>query len=170
MIGRALLIWSSAVVVAINVPNMVGVVSKTVQAHEGQEAAVLNVSAENTRAYTLKANEQGHFTGKFRFNGKTIGALVDTGATFVTINESDARSLGIGGNELRFRYKVQTAGGEVKAARVRLKSVEIGTVSVRNVDALVLRGKTLQFPLVGMSFMKKLGSYSADDSEMKLMN
>ena len=170
MIGRALLIWTSAIVVAINVPNVVGVVSKTVQAGAGQDASALNFSVDNARTYTLKADEQGHFSGKFRFNGKTIGALVDTGATFVTINESDARSLGIGGNELRFRYKVQTAGGEVKAARVSLKSVEIGTVSVRNVDALVLRGRTLQFPLVGMSFMKKLGSYSADDSEMKLIN
>jgi aspartyl protease family protein len=170
MIGRAILIWSSAVVVAINVPNMVGFVSKSVAASESQSADVVNVSAENGRYYILKANEQGHFAGKFRFNGKPIGALVDTGATFVTINESDARKLGYGGNELNFRYKVSTANGEVKAARVMMKSVEIGTVSVRNVEALVLRGKSLQFPLVGMSFMQKLGSYSADNDEMRLVN
>jgi aspartyl protease family protein len=170
MIGRALLIWSSAIVVAINVPSMMGVVSKTVTATESGSAAAMNVSADNARSYVLKANEQGHFSGKFRFNGKPIGALVDTGATFVTLNESDARRLGFGGNELNFRYKVATAGGEVKAARVRLKSVEIGTVSVRNVDALVLRGRTLEFPLVGMSFMQKLGSYSADSDELRLVN
>jgi aspartyl protease family protein len=96
--------------------------------------------------------------------------MVDTGATFVTMNEADARSLGYGGNDLRFRYEVMTANGKVKAARVILKSVEIGTVQVRNVDALVVRGKQLQFPLIGMSFMKKLSSYSAENDEMRLVN
>jgi predicted aspartyl protease len=43
-------------------------------------------------------------------------------------------------------------------------------VSVRNVDALVLRGRTLEFPLVGMSFMQKLESYSADSDELRLVN
>ena len=170
MIGRAILIWSSAIVVAINVPSMVGSVAKHTSAGETVHSEALNVSTQTDRSYTLKSNEQGHFSGKFRFNGKAINAMVDTGATFVTINEADARSLGFGGNELRFRYKVATAGGEVKAARVQLKSVEIGTVTVRNVDALVLRGRTLTFPLVGMSFMKKLGSYSADNDQLRLVN
>mgnify|MGYP000117203308 CR=1 FL=1 len=170
MIGRAILIWSSTFVVAIYVPSAVGFVSKTVSAGATEQASVMNASADAARSYTLKANDQGHFAGKFRFNGKAISAMVDTGATFVTINEADARSLGFGGNELRFRYKVATAGGEVKAARVLLKSVEIGTVTVRNVDALVLRGRTLKFPLVGISFLKKLGSYSADDDQMRLIN
>jgi aspartyl protease family protein len=170
MIGRAILIWSSAIVVAINVPGMMGTVTKSVAGDQAETSSAMNASASNARSYTLKADEQGHFAGKFRFNGKVLAAMVDTGATFVTINEVDARSLGFGGNELRFRYKVATAGGEVKAARVLLKSVEIGTVSVRNVDALVLRGKTLAFPLVGMTFMKKLGSYTADNDQLRLIN
>jgi aspartyl protease family protein len=58
----------------------------------------------------------------------------------------------------------------VKAARIKLKTVEIGTVAVRNVDALVVRGKQLSFPLIGMSFMQKLSSYSAQDDEMRLVN
>jgi aspartyl protease family protein len=170
MIGRALLIWTSAIVAAINVPSMVGFVSKTVDGNGGQKAEVMNVSLQDGRFYVLKSNESGHFTGKFRFNGKSLQAMVDTGATFVTLNESDARSLGYGGNDLRFRYEVMTANGKVKAARVLLKSLEIGTVQVRNVDALVIRGKALQFPLIGMSFMKKLSSYSAEDDQLRLVN
>lgn len=170
MIGRAILIWSSAIVVAINVPSMVGVISKTSDSHSGDRANVMNASVADSRSYVLKSNAEGHFGGKFRLNGKPIQALVDTGATFVTLNESDARSLGYGGNDLRFRYEVITANGKVKAARVLLKSVEIGTVQVRNVDALVVRGKALQFPLIGMSFMKKLSSYSAENDQMRLVN
>jgi aspartyl protease family protein len=169
MIGRAILIWSSAIVVAINVPSMVSRTGLT-SADDDSKAASMNVSYEDGRIYVLKSNEAGHFEGKFRFNGKPLQAMIDTGATFVTMNESDARSLGYGGNDLTFKYEVMTANGKVKAARVLLKSIEIGTVAVRNVDALVVRGKQLTFPLVGMSFMKKLSSYSAQDNEMKLVN
>jgi aspartyl protease family protein len=96
--------------------------------------------------------------------------MIDTGATFVTLSETTARSLGYGGNELNFRYEVSTANGKVKAARISLKSIEIGTVSVRNVDAMVIRGRALDFPLIGMSFLKKLSGYRAENDELKLLN
>jgi aspartyl protease family protein len=155
--------------VAINVPSMV---SKTGLAHNAgaDSAKVVNASYEDGRIYVLRSNEAGHFEGKFRLNGKPMQAMVDTGATFVTMNELDARSLGFGGNDLTFKYEVMTANGKVKAARVLLKSIEIGTVAVRNVDALVVRGRQLEAPLIGMSFMKKLSSYSADGDEMRLVN
>jgi aspartyl protease family protein len=169
MIGRAILIWTSAIVVAINVPSMV---SKTGLMHSASadSAKVVNASYEDGRIYVLKSNEAGHFEGKFRLNGKPMQAMVDTGATFVTMNETDARSLGFGGNDLTYKYEVMTANGKVKAARVMLKSIEIGTVAVRNVDALVVRGKQLEAPLIGMSFMRKLSAYSADGDEMRLVN
>jgi aspartyl protease family protein len=43
-------------------------------------------------------------------------------------------------------------------------------VQVRNVDAMVIRGKGLSFPLIGMSFLKKLSSYKAENDELKLVN
>jgi aspartyl protease family protein len=168
MIGKAILIWTSVIVIAINVPSMVSK-SGLVSAHSDR-AEVTNTSYEDGRLYVLKSNDAGHFEGKFRFNGKPLQAMIDTGATYVTMNESDARSLGYGGNDLTFQYEIMTANGKVKAAHVLLRSIEIGTVAVRNVDALVVRGKLLSFPLIGMSFMKKLSSYSADGDEMKLVN
>ncbi|MDO6966200.1 TIGR02281 family clan AA aspartic protease [Rhizobium alvei] len=169
MIGRALLIWSSAIVIAVNVPTIIGLPKKQ-EPTAAMQAHVTDASAPVERSYVVKANAEGHFEGRFRLNGKPIAAIVDTGATFVTLNETAARNLGYGGNELRFRYDVTTANGKVKAARITLKSVEIGTVQVRNVDALVIRDKSLKATLIGMSFMKKLGSYRADNDELKLIN
>ena len=172
MIGRALIIWSSTIVVAVNVPSMVGYMGKgdapAVQSEA--TASVVSASMEDGRYYVLKANEGGHFAGRFRINGKPVDSLIDTGATFVTMSETTARSLGYGGNELSFRYEVSTANGKVKAARVTLKSIEIGTVAVRNVDAMVIRGKDLNYPLIGMSFLKKLSGYRAENDELKLLN
>jgi aspartyl protease family protein len=175
MVGRAILIWSSTIIIAVNVPSMVGFTGKGADkdpvAIEGDaQTSLVEVSTDNSRSYVLKAGEQGHFAGRFRINGKPVDAMIDTGATFVSLSESSARSLGYGGNELNFRYEVSTANGKVKAARVTLKSVEIGTVQVRNVDAMVLRGKALTFPLIGMSFLKKLSSYSAENDQLKLIN
>jgi len=169
MIGKAILIWTSVIVIAINVPSMVSKTGLVTDA-SGAKAEVTDASYEDGRLYVLKSNDAGHFEGKFRFNGKPLQAMIDTGATYVTMNEADARSLGYGGNDLTFKYEIMTANGKVKAAHVLLRSIEIGTVAVRNVDALVVRGKELSFPLIGMSFMKKLSSYTADGDEMKLIN
>lgn len=170
MIGRALIIWSSTIVVAVNVPSMVGFIDKGGKSQTEATASVVTASMEDGRYYTLKANEGGHFAGRFRINGKPMDSLIDTGATFVTMSEKSARSLGYGGNELNFRYEVSTANGKVKAARISLKSIEIGTVAVRNVDAMVIRGKDLSYPLIGMSFLKKLSGYRAENDELKLLN
>lgn len=172
MIGRALLIWSSTIIVAVNVPSMVGFMKRDGSPEQTVEvqATLASSSAESGRNYTLRANEQGHFAGRFRINGKPVDSLIDTGATFVTMSETTARNLGYGGNELRFRYEVVTANGKVKAARITLKSIDIGTVSVRNVDAMVIRGKDLAYPLIGMSFLKKLSGYRAENDELRLIN
>ena len=170
MIGRALIIWSSTIFVAVNVPSLVGFIDKGGKPEKAVEAKATLASTDNGRNYVLRANEQGHFSGRFRINGKPVDSLIDTGATFVTMSETTARNLGYGGNELRFRYEVVTANGKVKAARINLKSIEIGTVSVRNVDAMVIRGKDLAYPLIGMSFLKKLSGYRAENDELKLIN
>jgi aspartyl protease family protein len=172
MVGRALIIWSSTIFVAVNVPSMVGFIDKGGKSDIQSEAtaSVVSASMEDGRYYVLKANEGGHFAGRFRINGKPVDSLIDTGATFVTMSETTARTLGYGGNELNFRYELSTANGKVKAARVNLKSIEIGTVSVRNIDAMVIRGKDLNQPLIGMSFLKKLSGYRAENDELKLLN
>ena len=54
------------------------------------------------------------------------------------------------------------------AAYVKLDRVEIGTIRVQNVDAMVLKDNALSNMLVGMSFLKKLQSYSVADGSLSL--
>jgi aspartyl protease family protein len=116
----------------------------------------------------LPADSRGHFNGTFRINGKPVDGVVDTGASLIAINESTARRLGFSGNGLDFRYKISTANGATDGAHVVLDRVEIGSVRVRDVDAMVLRDKALSETLVGMSFLKKLKSYQAQDGSLTL--
>lgn len=116
----------------------------------------------------LQADAQGHFSGDFKINGKPVQGMIDTGATYVALNESLARRLGYSGNQLDFRYGVNTANGQTKAAHVTLDRVEIGGIRVQGVEAFVLRDDALSTTLVGMSFLKKLDSYSVADGALSL--
>jgi len=116
----------------------------------------------------LKADNRGHFTASFRINGKSVEAMIDTGATSVAINETTARRLGFGGQGLDFKYKVTTANGTTAAARVVLDRVELGSVRVEDVEAMVLRDKALSDTLIGMSFLSRLGSYKVEAGRLKL--
>jgi aspartyl protease family protein len=116
----------------------------------------------------LQADRRGHFNGTFRFNGKPVDGLVDTGASLVAINESTARKLGFGASSLDFRYSVGTANGNTDAARIILDRVEIGNLRVRGVEAFVMRDKALAGTLVGMSFLKKLKSFEVENGSLTL--
>jgi aspartyl protease family protein len=65
-------------------------------------------------------------------------------------------------------YGVNTANGQTKAAHITLDRVEIGGIRVRDVEAFVLRDTALSNTLVGMSFLKKLDSYSVADGSLNL--
>ena len=47
------------------------------------------------RKVRMPADERGHFSGEFKLNGRSVDALIDTGATLVAINLSTARRIGI---------------------------------------------------------------------------
>lgn len=116
----------------------------------------------------LEADATGHYRGTFKLNGKATEAMVDTGASLVAINETTARRIGVSIASLDFKYPISTANGETRAAHIRLQRVEIGSVRVDDVDAFVLRDKALSGTLIGMSFLKHLGSYSAEGDRLRL--
>ncbi len=110
----------------------------------------------------LKADAAGHYRGLFKLNGKPVEGMVDTGASAVAINESTARRLGYSAASLDFRYSVNTANGRSEAAVIKLRRVEVGSIKVEDVEALVLRDDALSATLIGMSFLSRLSSYKAE--------
>ncbi|BCH52954.1 TIGR02281 family clan AA aspartic protease [Agrobacterium vitis] len=135
---------------------------------EATRLAVAPQSVAGSGQAILKADGRGHFIAPFRINGKTVDAMIDTGASTVAINETTARRLGFGGNDLNFKYKVNTANGDTLASVVMLDRVEVGGVCVTQVQALVLKDKALSGTLIGMTFLKQLGSYKVEDGQLKL--
>lgn len=87
--------------------------------------------------------------------------LVDTGAGYVALRDSDARRAGVYTNWTDFTHPVRTANGETKAARVRLDVIEIDGIRIEGVDAFILQDDQLGVNLLGMSFLSRLESVEA---------
>lgn len=119
---------------------------------------------------SITAGAGGHFMASFRINGREVQGLVDTGATFVALNEDTARQVGVSRSDLDYRYAVTTANGTTQAAHITINRMDIGQVTVRDVDAFVLKDKSLSGMLVGMSFMSRLKSYKVQDGVLYLKN
>lgn len=153
-------------------PTIAEKVQAMLAEHEAAEPAaiVAKPAAAATAGQTvLTMGRDGHYTGTFKMNGKPVEGMVDTGASSVAINVSTARRLGFSPAALDFRYQVRTANGVTKAARVTLDRVEIGSIRVRDVEAVVLGDEALSSTLVGMSFMTKLKSYTAEKRVLRMV-
>ncbi|HEY4922359.1 MAG TPA: TIGR02281 family clan AA aspartic protease, partial [Xanthobacteraceae bacterium] len=74
----------------------------------------------------------------------------------IALREQDAARLGIHPAEREYTAKVSTANGIVRAAPVEIGLVEIGSLSVRNVAAMVLPDDALGQNLLGMSFLSRV--------------
>ena len=101
-------------------------------------------------------NTTGMYTTVGSINGLPVSFLVDTGATQVAMNASQARRLGIDFHVTGRPAAVTTASGVERAWAVTLDSVKVGDLEVRNVSAVVLEGAQPQVTLLGMSYLGRM--------------
>lgn len=111
------------------------------------------------KAVRIRRRGDGHFIARTDINGSSASMLVDTGASSVVLKPADAERAGLDLKRLSYSVAVQTANGTTYAAPVRLKSVAIGPIRMRDVEALVAKPGTLKESLLGMTFLKRLRSY-----------
>lgn len=118
----------------------------------------------------IRANSQGHYDARIEINGRTLDALVDTGATMVMLTYEDARRAGIYLRPQDFTLTTQTANGTARAAPVMLDRVELGNIRVRNVRAAVAEPGRLGVNLLGMSFLQRLQKFEIRSGRLLLQD
>jgi aspartyl protease family protein len=114
---------------------------------------------EGEHAVRVRRRLDGHFAVRGAINGQPMTLLVDTGASTVVLKPADAARAGIDTRSLGYTAAVQTANGTTYAAPVRLRSITIGPIELRDVEALVAKPGSLNENLLGMSFLRRLRSY-----------
>lgn len=119
----------------------------------GQSFAGGATTAER-QSVSLTADARGHFAAAGSINGFPMSFLVDTGATAIAISAAEARRIG-----LNYRageaVGVGTAAGVVPAWRVKFSTVKVGSITVHQVDGMVVESG-LNVPLLGMSFLNRM--------------
>ncbi len=111
------------------------------------------------RMATIRSRPDGHYWTRALVNKKsTVEFMVDTGASVVALTYKDAQKMGLRPDKLDYRWEIRTAGGVTMGASVKIDSIQINQVHVKNVDAMVLR-TDLEQSLLGMSFLRELYSY-----------
>lgn len=101
-------------------------------------------------------------------NRRGFRFLVDTGASYVALRDSDARDAGIYTSYTDYTYPVHTANGETKAAFVTIDEIEIDGLRIEGVKAFILKDEQLTVNLLGMSFLSRLESIEARKGELVL--
>ncbi len=101
-------------------------------------------------------------------NQRSAHFLIDTGASYVALRDSDAREAGIYTAWTDYNYPVRTANGETKAALVTIDEIQIDGIRVEGVKAFILPDDQLSINLLGMSFLSRIESVEARANEMLL--
>jgi len=96
-------------------------------------------------------------------NGLPVKFLVDTGASSVAMNSAQARRLGIDFHVEGDPTYVSTASDVVKAYRVKLDTVKVGSIRIRNVTAVVIEGAQPAEVLLGMTYLSRVEMINQGD-------
>ena len=106
---------------------------------------------------------RGMFKTVGSINGLPVGFLVDTGASSVAMNSTQARRLGIDFRVQGEPTYVTTASDVTRAYQLKLDVVKVGAIQLRNVTAVVLDGAQPAEVLLGMSFLGRVAMINESD-------
>ena len=101
----------------------------------------------------MSADSGGHFLSQGTINSRSVHFLVDTGATAIGIGIADADRIGLDYKKGE-PVQVGTANGLARGWRIRLASVRINDVEVREVEAVVTPN-AMPFVLLGNTFLTR---------------
>jgi len=116
---------------------------------------------------TLSEGDGGHFTVYATVNETRIRFLIDTGATDIVLDPSDARRLGIDLDRLTFDRPFGSANGVGYGAKAVVGSLAVGPIRFSNVEVSINKS-SMGASLLGMAFLKRLKSYSVSDGKLIL--
>jgi aspartyl protease family protein len=122
----------------------------------------------NTRSIVVAPDSHGHFRVEGRVDTQRMDFVVDTGATEIALTARDAETLGIHPAPSDYKMLVQTANGTVRAAQINLSTVQVGSITVRDVAAIVLPEAALSENLLGTSFLSRLQRYEYSNGRLVL--
>ncbi len=142
---QQMLIWGLIFVGAVVVIGTWEDIRQTVQPYQ--------VVVKDENRIEIPVSRDGHYYLTAEVNGEPIRFVVDTGASDLVLNKSDAEKVGIRLEDLRYFGRASTANGVVRTSIVRLDEIVVGPHVDRNFAASVTEGE-MRESLLGMSYLR----------------
>jgi aspartyl protease family protein len=113
----------------------------------------------------LTADSRGHFITQGSINNRPAQFMVDTGATLIALDATEATRLGLDYRKGQ-SVNMSTANGTATGYQIELEQVRIGDVTVYGVSAVVTP-MSMPTILLGNSFLNRF-NMRRDNDQMTL--
>lgn len=114
----------------------------------------------------VAAGQGGLFYINTKLNNAEVRFLIDTGASSISIDKHLAASIGVDVKNLAFNQVYQTANGPAKMASAKIDTLQVGAFQLK--DVYVSISEVSHQPLLGMSFLSRLQSYTFKGNSLYL--
>ncbi|MEZ5757525.1 MAG: TIGR02281 family clan AA aspartic protease [Emcibacteraceae bacterium] len=141
---------------------------KYVKAKDGGNASKVTSKANVVNSMEVQRSGDGHYWLDMNVNSQNILFIVDTGASYITLSQQDAKDLNLNLHESDYTIPVNTAAGQTTMAPVTLDVVSVGVIELYDVKAFVAREGMLSVSLLGMNYLNRLDRFSFKDQKLIL--
>lgn len=119
----------------------------------------------NIAEYYVSNN--GHFVIATTVNNQQINFLLDTGASSIVLTRNDAIKANIDVDSLKYDIPISTANGTSYIAYAIIQKLQVANKVFNNLPVAVTKSG-LDQSLLGMSFLKRVSSYSINDNKLTI--
>ena len=123
---------------------------------------------EEAYKYAIPLQKYGdHYTVNVFLNGEAFNLILDTGATFIFVDEEKASMLEV----LRDDLILETAGNNVNAKLCNAENMKVGNLELINIEVTVAAFKRNGIDgLLGMNFFKQFTFFINQDENVLYLN
>jgi aspartyl protease family protein len=121
----------------------------------GDHVASSGGSGGASASATLTSDSRGQFFAQGSVNGAPVRFMVDTGASFVSLNAADAARARIDYRGRGQPVAMYSANGVIQSWRVPGNTVRLGDITLHEVDVVVSEA-AMPLVLLGMSFLNRM--------------
>jgi len=161
-----------AFALAFAVPFLPGLIQPYLDAQKAEqveERDAAEAARGSGRTFKIPLGPHGQYLTEGRLNGRTIEMLVDTGASKVAMPENVARKIGIFPKPADYTVPINTANGVTTGARATIRNMKLGSIRLRNIDAIIMKDEQLGVTLLGMSALNKLDRFDFSNDMLVLV-
>lgn len=125
----------------------------------------LSIAGQTT---VIPLSNDGHYWIRALVNGREVDFLVDTGATYTSLSEGAAEAVRLEPDNSKAPATLNTANGVIEARFGRIEELRFGTITARQLDAIILPGASGNTNVVGMNLLSQLGSWRVENQQLIL--